>query len=146
VTFYGDCVKMCEEFAPNLAVKSIASRQCTVWLSHFHQGIFDQKQHDCRPSPTLRSSVSPIGNKTERPPLLIQLKWSRQNRKRCWTPSQNTSSRMQLNDGRSLRKITTSRELLASRPKVSFWQVGSTSPWNYGWLFVWQDYEEILCY
>jgi hypothetical protein len=26
--------------------------------------------------------------------------------------------------------------IVASRPKVSFWPDGSTSPRNYGWLFV----------
>jgi hypothetical protein len=44
---------------------------------HFHQGIFDQKQHDCRPPRTLFAwlgplqlfSFSPIEDKTERPPF-----------------------------------------------------------------------------
>jgi hypothetical protein len=27
--------------------------------------------------------------------------------------------------------------MVTSRPKVSFWQDGSTRPGNYGWLFVW---------
>jgi hypothetical protein len=31
---------------------------------------------------------------------------------------------------------TTSRVMVASRPKVSFWPDGSTSLVNYGWLFV----------
>jgi hypothetical protein len=25
--------------------------------------------------------------------------------------------------------------MVASRPKISFWSDGSTSPWNYGWFF-----------
>jgi hypothetical protein len=35
VTFYGDCVKLCEDFTPNLATKelAVASQQCTI--SHF---------------------------------------------------------------------------------------------------------------
>jgi hypothetical protein len=45
VKFCGDCVKMCEDFAPNFGVKKLAvpSRQLTV--SHFpsHQGIFGPK-------------------------------------------------------------------------------------------------------
>jgi hypothetical protein len=31
---------------------------------------------------------------------------------------------------------TTSRVMVASRPKLSFWPDGSTSPGNYGWLSV----------
>jgi hypothetical protein len=30
----------------------------------------------------------------------------------------------------------TSKVMVASRPKISFWPDDSTSPWNYGWLFV----------
>jgi hypothetical protein len=33
-------------------------------------------------------------------------------------------------------KETTSRVMMASRPKVSFWPDGNTSPGNYRWLFV----------
>jgi hypothetical protein len=33
-------------------------------------------------------------------------------------------------------KGTTSRVMVVSRSKVSFWPDGSTSPGNYGWLFV----------
>jgi hypothetical protein len=36
------------------------------------------------------------------------------------------------------QKGTTLRVMLASRPKVSFCQVGSTSPGSYGWLFVYK--------
>jgi hypothetical protein len=35
-----------------------------------------------------------------------------------------------------VQKRTTSRVMVASRPKVSLWPEGSTSPGNYGWLFV----------
>jgi hypothetical protein len=35
-----------------------------------------------------------------------------------------------------MRMRTTSRVMVASRPKVRFWPNGSTSPGNYGWLLV----------
>jgi hypothetical protein len=57
VTFYGNCMKMCEDVAPTLAMAA-ASRQYTVSHSLFHQRIFDQKQHDCWPPPDLFFCVS----------------------------------------------------------------------------------------
>jgi hypothetical protein len=49
---------MCKDFALNFGGKrmAVASQQHFP----FHQGIFDQKQHDCRPPPTLLPSVSRI--------------------------------------------------------------------------------------
>jgi hypothetical protein len=42
VTFYGDCVKMREDFVPNFGDKNltVASRQRTASLFHFQQGFF----------------------------------------------------------------------------------------------------------
>jgi hypothetical protein len=59
-------------------------------------------------------------------------------------PSQNTTFRMHLRNGRSagndayVRKGTASRVVVVSRPKVSFLPDDNTSPGNYGWLFVFQ--------
>jgi hypothetical protein len=36
------------------------------------------------------------------PAILSQLRWSRQNRRRYWTPSENMTSRMHLRNGRRL--------------------------------------------
>jgi hypothetical protein len=62
VAFYGDCVKMCGDFARNFATKelAVASRQRTVSRYVFRQGIVDQKQHECLPPPTLIFSASPV--------------------------------------------------------------------------------------
>jgi hypothetical protein len=70
--------------------------------------------------------------------ILTQLKWSRKNRRWCWTPSQNTNSRMHLQNGRSIRngaymrKGTTSSVMVGSRPKVSLWPECSISSGNCG--------------
>jgi hypothetical protein len=62
-------------------------------------------------------------------------------RRRCVTPSQKPTSRMNLKNGRSTgnvsytRKETASWVMVVSRPKISFLTDGSTNPGNYGLLF-----------
>jgi hypothetical protein len=54
-TFYINCVKMYKDFDPNFGEKQLAAalRQCTVSHFLFRLGICYQKQHYCRPPPTL---------------------------------------------------------------------------------------------
>jgi hypothetical protein len=63
--FYDDCVRMCEDFAPNFGNKR--TNYCITTVHHltlpFHQGIFYQKQHHCPSPPILRLSVPNFGNK-----------------------------------------------------------------------------------
>jgi hypothetical protein len=119
---------------------------CCVTTTHrltltYRQGIFDQKQHDCRPPLTLFLSASLLKIKL-RSLHFDTMRCSRQNRRRCETPSQNTTSRRHFKHGRSAengayaRKRTNSRVMVASRTKVSFWSDASTSPGNYGWLHI----------
>jgi hypothetical protein len=61
VMFHGDCMKLCEHFAPNFENSrelAVAPRQRTVSHFPFHQEIFDRNQHGCRPPPSLHYSVS----------------------------------------------------------------------------------------
>jgi hypothetical protein len=71
VKYYGDCVKICENFSPNFGDKelAVASRQRTVSQFLLQQIFFGRKQHDCRPTPTLLFSVSMIEDKSEMPPF-----------------------------------------------------------------------------
>jgi hypothetical protein len=64
-------VKICEDFAPNFGDKELAVASLQLTVSHFlfHERIFDQKQNDRRPPPTLLLSASKIKDKTERLPF-----------------------------------------------------------------------------
>jgi hypothetical protein len=68
VTFYGDGVKMCEDFAPNFGDQRTDC--CIMTALHltlaFSPGNFDQRQHDCHPPLTLLFSVSGVEDKPER--------------------------------------------------------------------------------
>jgi hypothetical protein len=48
VTFYCDCVKMCEDFAPNFGDKRTG---CSSTTRHRLTLPFSPEQHDCRPHP-----------------------------------------------------------------------------------------------
>jgi hypothetical protein len=55
MTFYGHCVKVFKDFAPNFGDKrtDCCIRQHIVSHFFFHHRIFYQKQNDCRPPPNL---------------------------------------------------------------------------------------------
>jgi hypothetical protein len=73
-TYYCNVLRLLREnvriFRPELWRQKlvVASRQRTVSDFPFHQAIFDKKKIDCLP-PILLFSVSPIEDKTERPPF-----------------------------------------------------------------------------
>jgi hypothetical protein len=120
-------VKICEKFTPKFGDKdlAVASRQRTVSRFHFHQEIFDQKRYDCGPHPSYFSlfprlkkklkgrhfdtievieaeSQAMLNTLTEHG-FLDAFKYWQKRWKRC-TLAERTSSRM----------------MMASRPKVSF--------------------------
>jgi hypothetical protein len=65
VTFTASVYKCAKTSPQTLATKDKAPSHTPF----FYQRIFDQKQHDCRPPPTLHLSVSPILDETLRPPF-----------------------------------------------------------------------------
>jgi hypothetical protein len=72
VTFYGDCLKICEDFAPNFGDKSAG---CCIKTTHrialpFLPGLFfNQKQYGFLTPPILHFYVSPIEDEAERSPF-----------------------------------------------------------------------------
>jgi hypothetical protein len=132
---------MCVVFAPNFGDKGIG---CFITTSHrltlFTREFFYQKQHDCHPHPPDSPVLPPqqlfclSGGKVT---LLTQKRWLRQNRRQCWTPSQNTASKIHLINGRSTGKGAYARKGTAlrvtSRFRVIFltkWQYQSRKLWK----------------
>jgi hypothetical protein len=62
VTFYGDCMKMCKDFALNFGNERTGG--CFTMNSHihilFHQGFFLPNQHDCQSPLTLLTLLGPM--------------------------------------------------------------------------------------
>jgi hypothetical protein len=98
VTCYGDFVNICDHFTPNFDDKKT---DCCVTTTHrltlpFSPGNLLTKNNMTAVSHPPYFSVSPIGDKTQNPGIFTQLRWWKQNRNRCWTQSQSTTSRMHL--------------------------------------------------
>jgi hypothetical protein len=124
---------------------AVASQQCTASHSFFTREFLTKNNMTVVPHPPYLPDLAPcdfplfpqLMIKLE-DPVLTQFRWSRQNWRRCWPPSQNTTSSMHLTDGRSagngayVRKGTTWRVMVVG----SFWPDGSTSPGNYGYHHV----------
>jgi hypothetical protein len=140
--FHCDSVKMCQRFSPNSGDKKTG---CCISTTHRITLLFSSRNlftkskiTVVRNHPTLL--CFPEWGWNWKTTVLTQLRWSRQNRRQCLTPSQNKTSRIHLHHDRSseddayARKGTTSRVMLASRPKVSFWPDDSPSPKNYGYV------------
>jgi hypothetical protein len=119
--------------------KLVVALQRTVSLFLSHRGIFDQKQHECRSPLTTLAWLGPMRlfYFPPLPTILAHLGWSRQNRRRCWTLSQNTTSKMDLKNDKTLgyaRKVITSNVLVTNRPQVSFDQLGARVPELWIWV------------
>jgi hypothetical protein len=144
VPFYDDCVKIFEDFAPNFEDKGTGC--CINTTLHFTLPFSPANfwlKTTWLSSPTHPTFLCfPDWKYNWKAAILAQLRGYRQNRRRCWTPSLIKISRMHLQNFRSAgngayeRKGTTSRVMVASRPKVSFLRDNTTSHGNYGWLFV----------
>jgi hypothetical protein len=72
MTFHGDCVKICEDFAPNFGDKKTGFCITTTYrlTIPFSKGNFFRKNNlTLIPQPTLLFSVSLIEDKTKKPPI-----------------------------------------------------------------------------
>jgi hypothetical protein len=72
VTFYGDCVKRCEDFAPNFGGRRTGC--CVTTANHLTlpfltMEFFTKKNVTVPPPHPAYFSVFPIEDKTERPPF-----------------------------------------------------------------------------
>jgi hypothetical protein len=143
VMLYGDCMKMCEDFAPNFADK--ITRCCITTIYNltlpFSVAIFFTKSNKtfAPPPPTLH--LFPQLKIKLKDHHLTQLRWLRQNRRQCYTLTEHNCQDAFKNgrstgNGAYTQKGITSREMEASRPKVGFWPDGCMNPRNYGWVFV----------
>jgi hypothetical protein len=88
VTFYGDCLKMCEDFEQNFGGKRIS---CCITTTQrltlpFSPGNFWLKTKWLSSLTHLTFLCFPDWRENLKAAILTQLKWSRQIRRRCWNP------------------------------------------------------------
>jgi hypothetical protein len=104
--------------APSSSTTSVLTRP--TWRNIPEDAIL---QYDCLSPPTLLAWQDPCDFSVlliEETAILSQLRWLRQNHRWSWKPSQNTTSRMRLRNGRSTencvyaQKGSTSRVIVAS--------------------------------
>jgi hypothetical protein len=127
-TLYDDRVQACEDFSPDFGDKQTIKHCLTLCPSpgnSFYQRQYDRRPpaHPTRPTcPPTTFSASQMEDNCH----LTQSSWSRQNRSRCSTQCQITTSRMQLGITRKAwncaytQNGTTSRAILAPKSNVSF--------------------------
>jgi hypothetical protein len=101
----------------------------------FHDSYFTREFLAKNIKTVIPHLTCPPSNISQVPSLILtQLRWSKQNLRQCWAPSQNTASGMHFKRRQNYGKCTymqkriTSRVMVTSRPKASFWLDGSTSP------------------
>jgi hypothetical protein len=94
------------------------------YTSFFTRKFFYQKQHDCRLPSILLVSASPIEDKVKG-----------QHFETTELIEAETEVVLNTLTEHDFQK-TISKVMVAIRPKVGFWPDGSTSPGNYGWLFL----------
>jgi hypothetical protein len=132
----------CAETSPRtLMAKGLAvvSRQRTSSHFPFHQGIFYRKQHVV-PHPRYFPLFLWLKTKLKSRHF-VTTEVIEQNLRLCWTLTEHNFQDT-LKNGRSsgtgayVCKGVISRVMVACRLKVIFWQDRSTSPGNYGRLFV----------
>jgi hypothetical protein len=98
VTFYGGCMKMCEDFAPNFGDKI---NGCGITTTHYlplpiwPRNYWRKTTWLSSPPTSLaqycsRRTVSSIKTTA----ISTELRWSKQNRRQGWTPRENTTSRI----------------------------------------------------
>jgi hypothetical protein len=95
------------------------------FLPFFYRGIFDRKQHDCRPPPALLFSVSPIevelrGRHFDTIEVIEAESQAVLNTLTEHDFQEAFNSGSSAGNGAYTRKGTTSRVMVASRPKVRF--------------------------
>jgi hypothetical protein len=141
VTFYSDCVKYAKTSPRTLTTNWLLHHANAVSHGYFFtREFFTKSKMTFVPHPPYLPDLAPAASLF--PANLTQLRWYRQNHSQCWTPSQNMTFKMHVKNGWSARKSeyvkkeTTSRVMVTSRTKVSFWPYGSTSSGHYEYPLV----------